>query len=228
MNDISLKLDKRNIEGKKTVKLRESGFVPSVVYGGQDEPILTQSGAVETAKVVHEAGRHTPIKLTIDGKKRLAIITSIDTDPVKHGLRHVAFHAIKQNDVITTEVPIVLIGEGDSAAEKAGLVVLQTLEKIEVKAKPADLPDSFEISITDLADVDDKLTVADIKLPAGVEFADVDQNIELVIANVYEPSSLQAANEAAGGEAEPEEESAVPAEQGSEPVPESDNKPEAE
>jgi hypothetical protein len=46
--------------------------------------------------------------------------------------------------------------------------------------------------------------VADIKLPAGVEFDDVDQDMELVIANVYEPSALQSANEAAGGDAEEE------------------------
>jgi large subunit ribosomal protein L25 len=49
-------------------------------------------------------------------------------------------------------------------------------------------------------------------LPEGVEFADAEQDMELVIANVYEPSALQAANEAAGGEAEAEEESEVPVE----------------
>ena len=64
------------------------------------------------------------------------------------------------------------------------------------------MPESIELSIVDLATDEDKLTVGDIKLPEGVEFADVDQNLELVIANVYEPGALQAANEAAGGDAE--------------------------
>lgn len=72
-------------------------------------------------------------------------------------------------------------------AEKAGLVVLQAIEHIEIKAKPADLPESLELSIAELATDEDKLTVADLKLPEGVEFADVDQDAELVIANVYEP-----------------------------------------
>lgn len=202
MNDISLKLDERTAEGKKVAKLRESGIVPSVVYGGHNKPISTQSSLVETTKAVKSAGKHTPINLTIDGKKKLAIIKDIDFDPVKHILRHVAFHTIKQNDIITTEVPIILVGIGESEAERAGLVVLQAIETIEVKAKPADLPESLKLSIVGLAGEDDKLTMADIKLPIGVAFADIDQDMDLVIANVYEPGALQAANETAGGEAE--------------------------
>jgi len=200
MNDISLKLDERTLEGKKVAKLREQGIIPSVVYGGQSEPILAQSPAVETAKLVHTAGKHTPINLIIGGKKELAMIKSVDVDPVRHVLRHVAFHTIKQSDIITAEIPIVLVGQGESIAEKAGLVILQAIEQIEIKAKPADLPESFVLSIVDLATDDDKLTIADIKLPSGVEFADIDQNLELAIASVYEPSALQAANDAAGGD----------------------------
>jgi len=210
VNYITLKLDERTLEGKKLAKLRESGYIPSVVYGGNDLPIMAQSKQVETTKIVHTAGKHTPISLTIDGKKRLAIIKSIDMDPVKHVLRHVAFHTIKQSDIITTEVPIILVGIGESAAERAGLVILQAIEHIEIKAKPADLPESLELSIIELTTTEDKISVSDIKLPSGVEFADVDQDTELVIANVYEPSALQAANEAAGGDAE--EETEVPVE----------------
>jgi large subunit ribosomal protein L25 len=131
-------------------------------------------------------------------------------DPVKHVLRHVAFHTIKQNDVITTEVPVVLTGLGESPAERAGLVILQAIEHLEIKAKPADLPESLELSVMNLETHEDKIAVSDIKLPNGVEFADVDQDMELIIANVYEPSALQAANEASGGEAE--EETEVPVE----------------
>lgn len=201
MHEISLKLDARTDSGKKVAGLRREGFVPSVVYGGHDEPQSTQSAIVETTKVVHAAGKHSPVHLTIDGKAQLAIIKSIDIDPVKHNIRHVAFHAIKQNDVITTDVPIILIGEGESAAEKAGLIVLQAIETIEIKAKPAALPESLELSIANLATTDDKLTIADLTLPEGVEFADLEQDMDLVIANVYEPAALEAANEAAAGDA---------------------------
>lgn len=224
MHEISLKLAARTVRGKKVAKLREEGWVPSIVYGGHNEPSLTQSASIETTKVVHAAGRHTPVHLVIDGKKRLAIIKAIDFNPVKHTVRHVAFHTIKQNEVITTEVPIVLTGAGESEAEKAGLVVLQAIEQLEIKAKPANLPEALEISIVNLATTDDKITVADIVLPEGVEFADVEQDMDLVVANVYEPSALQAANEAVGGEAEeePEAEAEEEAEQSEEEATASD------
>lgn len=198
MHDISLKLEQRSIKGKKVASLRKSGLVPSVIYGGKAEPMLVQSPAIETAKVVLAAGKHSPVHLTIDGKKQLAIIKTIDKDPVKQLVRHVAFHAIKQNEVIATEVPLVLVGQGESEAEKAGLVVLQALEKVEIKAKPADLPEALELSIKGLASAEDKITLADIKLPEGVEFADLEQDMELVVANVYEPAALEAANNAMG------------------------------
>jgi len=214
MSDFTLKLDERTASGKQVAKLRASGQVPSVVYGGASEPTNTQSPIVETTKIVHAAGKHSPVNLTIGGKKKLAIIKDIDFDPVKHLLRHVAFHTINQNDVISTEVPIHLVGQGESEAEKAGLVVLQAIEHIQIKAKPASLPEALELSIVDLATTEDKLTLADIKLPEGVEFDDLEQDTSLVVANVYEPSALQAANDAAGGDAEDVAE--VAAENGSE------------
>lgn len=206
MNDISLKIDERTVKGKKVAGLRRAGLVPSVVYGGKADPMLGQSTLIEITKVVNAAGKHTPVHLTVDGKKQLAIIKTIDKDPVKHLVRHVAFHAIKQNEVIATEVPLVLVGLGESEAEKAGLVILQALEKVEIKAKPANLPESFELSIKDLASTEDKITLGDIKLPEGVEFAYLEQDMGLVVANVYEPSALQAANEATGGDAKDESE----------------------
>lgn len=226
MSNISLTLDERTVSGKKVASLRKQGIVPSVVYGGDSEPISTQSAAVETTKVAHVAGKHSPVDLVINGKKRLAIIKSIDMDPVKHVVRHIAFHTISRNEKIVTEVPIVLIGLGESVAERAGLIVLQAIEHLEVRALPANLPESLEMSIVDLATDEDKLTIGDIVLPEGVEFADHEQSLELVIANVYEPSALQAANDATGGEAEPEEAAEVVAENGEVPAVEEKEKAE--
>ncbi len=225
MNDISLKLQARVIEGKRVTKLREEGLVPSVIYGAHQEPIKTQSPIVETTKVVREAGKHTPVNLTVDGKKRLAMIKAVDYDPVKHAVRHVAFHAIKQNDIIEAEVPIVLTGVGESPAERAGLVVLQALERIQIKAKPAALPESLEISIAGLETAEDKISLADVTLPEGVVFADGEQDMDLVIANVYEPGALEAANTAAGGEAETADAEEVEAENGGEESGETESKP---
>ena len=203
---VNLKLDVRTQQGKKAAVLRKQGLVPGIVYGHGFEPIMVQSEYNVIDKVVREAGKHTPVYATIDGKNKITMIKDVDRDPGKARIRHVSFHAVKANEKVTAEVPIRLTGEGESGAEKAGLIVLQALEDIEIKAIPADLPEALEVSIVNLSTTEDKLTLADITLPKGVEYADIDQDLELVIVNVYEPAALQAANEAAGGDAEDESE----------------------
>lgn len=215
MNKAVLKLSERTISGKKVAQLRNDGKVPSIVYGKSMGSVSTQSPLVETLKIVRIAGKHTPIEIDLDGKKHLAIIKSIDIDPVKNTLQHVAFHTIKQNEKIVAEIPIELSGIGESAAERAGLVILQAIESVEVRALPANLPSSINVSVKDLATDEDKLTFNEVDLPEGVEYADHELDLDLVIANVYEPSALQAANEAVGGEAE-EDMSSVESENGSE------------
>ncbi|HEY5695424.1 MAG TPA: hypothetical protein VIQ80_01165, partial [Candidatus Saccharimonadales bacterium] len=65
MNEISLQLNERTKLRKQASKLRAEGYIPSVVYGGKAKPVTTQSPKVETTKVVHAAGKHTPVHLTV-------------------------------------------------------------------------------------------------------------------------------------------------------------------
>ena len=211
---INLKLDVRELQGKKVARLRQEGFVPGVVYGQGFEPILVQSEYNVIDKVVREAGKHTPVHVTIDGKQKITLIKDIERNPVKARIQHVSFHAVKANEVVHAEVPIHLIGPGESEAEKARLIVLQAIETVEIKATPADLPEALEVSVADLVTDEDRITLGDVKLPSGVEYADVDQDLELVVANVYEPAALEAANEAAAGEAEDSSAAEVEAEHG--------------
>lgn len=222
---ISLKLDMRTVQGKKVKKIREDGLIPGVVYGPGVEPMNVQAPYNIVEKVVRGAGKHSPVHLTIDSKKKIAMIKDVDFDPVKSRIRHVSFHAVRQNEPVTAEVPIHLTGEGESEAEKAGLIVLQSLDKIEIKALPLDLPEALEVSILNLKEHGDHVTVGDIKLPENIELvervlgSDEDEEeapriTDLVVATTYEPSALQAANDAAGGDAE--DESEVEAENGSE------------
>lgn len=211
-NKIELTLEGRSIHGKKVAQLRKESIVPAIVYGPGMEPVSVQAPRNILEKVYRQAGTHTPVHISIGGKKRIAMIKDVEFDVVKHTMNHMALHAVKANEPVVAEVPIVLTGEGESEAEKAGLVVLQSLDKIEVKALPMDLPESLEVSILGLKEPAQKLTVADITMPKNVELVDnhagdaddeeAHSITELVVASVYEPSALQAANEAAGGDAE--------------------------
>ena len=222
---ITLKIEAREVHGKKVAQLRRQGITPAVVYGAGMEPISVQAVEGELTKAVRAAGQHTPVQL-VGKKRRIAMIKDVDVDPVRHTIRHVAFHAVRADEPVEAEVPIRLVGSGESIAERNGLVILQALEKIEVKALPLELPEALEVSIVELAEAGDRVTVGDLTVPKDVEIVDNDdgradeegeerQSVkDLVIASVYEPSALQAANEAAAGDAETADADDVEAEQG--------------
>lgn len=221
---ITLKVDERTVQGKKVAKLRKEGLTPGVVYGPGMDPLPIQVPEGELKKVVAAAGKHAPVNLT--GKtRRIAMIKDADIDPTKNAIRHVSFHAVRADQPVVAEVPIRLTNQGESEAEKAGLIILQTLDHIEVKALPMDLPEALELSVLSLTEDGQKLTIGDITMPAGVELVEHDSGhheedeeqhsvTELQVASVWEPSALAAQNERAAGDAE--DESEVPADNGSE------------
>ena len=198
MSESKLALAKREVSGKKVKNLREQGLIPSVVFG-EGEPILTQSSYNETEKAVRTAGYHSPIDLTINGKAQMVLVKNVDIDPVKRLIRNIEFQAISANEVVEATTPIKVVNFETSDASKAHLVLSLVLEEIDVKAKPADLPEAIEVDASKLATVEDGLTIADIVLPKGVEFADKELDKELPIANVYDPAQEAADREAEAG-----------------------------
>jgi len=208
---VELTVTQRDVTGKKVAGLRRDGYIPAVVYGHDFPAQSVMAETVPLTKAVHTAGKHHPIELDVAGQKRLAMIKTMDVDPVKRSLRHVAFQVVKQNEEVETEIPVVVTGTGETPAEKAGFVVLTGSETVQVKALPNNLPDQLEVPGEKLVEVSDHLTVADIKAPQGVTIL---SDPELVIATVYEPSALEAANKAAGGDAEPGDEAQVASEEG--------------
>ena len=203
MSEDKLSLAKREVTGKKVKSLREQGLIPSVVFGGK-EPILTQSEYVATEKVLEKAGYHSPIDLDIAGKKQMALVKVVHLDPVKRTIMNVEFQAISADQVVEATTPIEIINFEQSDASKAHLTILQVMEEIDVKAKPADLPEAIIVDASDLKTVEDGIVVADLKLPKGVELADKELDPESAVANVYDP-----AQEAAEREAEAEADKAA-------------------
>jgi len=175
--DVQLDAQKREGLGKQAVAaLRADGNVPAVVqeHGKESVSILVNSIAI--LKAYNQAGKSQPIDLMLDGKKQLALIKEISFVPMKLHVQHVVFQALKQDEPVEAEVPVHIIGE--IPAEQNRLVLLHTLETLQVRALPKDLPEALEVSGESLVEIDDRLTVGDIKLPAGVELVELLANAD--------------------------------------------------
>lgn len=215
MSEYKLTLKEREITGKKVKSLRADGLIPSVVYGGKEQ-LLLASEYVPTEKVLLEAGYHSPIDLMVDGKKHLAIVKDVHIDPVSRRIVNVEFQAISAREAVVATTPIVIVGFDESEASKTYHFALnQSIDEIDVKAKPADLPKELEINASSMESIDDKLKLSNIKLPENVEFAEKELDMEQVIASLYDPAAEaekreaeEAAEAAAATEAEAETEGA--------------------
>lgn len=204
MDQVLLSLAKRDLTGKAVKRLREDGLVPAVIHNHGKESLHVQGNYMEVSKAYQRAGRHSPLNLNADGRNFTVLIREVDVDPKRHQIRHVVFNAVKANEKVSTEVPVRISyadGEESTPAERAGLVVLNQLESVEVEALPRDLPEFLEFDGEKLVAASDSVTVADLIVPKGVTVK-TDPNQSL--ATVFEPSALQAANDAAGGTAEEE------------------------
>jgi len=175
--DVQLQAEIRDGLGKKAVTaLRAAGNVPAVVqeHGKDSMHILVNGPAI--LKAYAGAGKSQAIDLTVGNTKKLALIKEIEFMPLKSEVQHVVFQALKADEAVDAEVPVHITG--DIPAENNRLVLLHTLETLMIRALPKDLPEALEVSGESLVEIDDRLTVGDIKLPTGVELVEILANAE--------------------------------------------------
>jgi large subunit ribosomal protein L25 len=204
--DAPLKLSRRDVAGKGLNRLRHDGVVPAVIHNHGQSSILVMAPEKELVKVYQAAGKHHPLNLEVGNDKYLALIKDAHFNPVKRRLQHVVFQAIKQDEKVEAEVPVRI--DGDIPAEKVGLMVLHQLDSVEIEALPRDLPDELVVSAEALAELHDKITVADLNAPTGVTIL---TDAEHPIATVVETRAMvseEAETEAEGEEGEAEAEAA--------------------
>ncbi len=167
-NEIMIEVTERSTLGKGLTALKSSGQVPVVLHNHGKDSLHLQAEYVAIKKMYDQAGKHHPVFLQVNGKKHMALVKDADFEPTKYKLRHVVFQSIRQGEKTTAEIPVVFAEDVEIPAERAGLLVLRSLDHVEVEALPKDLPDQLVIDPSALVEVGDTLTVADIKTPAGV------------------------------------------------------------
>ncbi len=177
-----LKAQVRTTFGKKVKSLRSEGWLPASIYGKGFEPISVQVNSLEVNKLYEDAGESTLIDLVVDKDSYPVLFKNPQYHPVEEGLLHVDFYKVNLKEKITATVPIEIIGE--STAVKEGMVLIEVTNEVEVEALPADLPDKFEVDISGLVNVDDAITVADLKAGDKVE---IQTAADQLIVKIEEP-----------------------------------------
>ena len=141
-------------------KIRKEGNVPAIVYGAKKENTSIYLSEAQLLKTIRDVGRNGVISLDVNGNTQNVIVTDYQVDPLKNGFIHVDFLAVDMSKEVTANVNVTLIG--DAAGVKDGGVMQQSLFELSIAAKPADIPPSIDIDVTNLQ-VADTITVADIK-----------------------------------------------------------------
>jgi large subunit ribosomal protein L25 len=112
---------------------------------------------------------------------------------------HVDFQIVRRDEVISAEVPIVLVGESKSVEQEKGIVE-QLLTSLTVNATPASIPSNIEVDISEMT-LGESIRVGDLPLPSGVT-TDVSADDLVVMASATRAVAEEEAAEGEGVEGE--------------------------
>ncbi len=217
MKHPQLKAEERTVLGKKVKKLRRVGFLPGNVYGKGLNSYALQVKLSDFEAVYKEAGETGLVDLAFDGKTKPVLIKNLQMNHATRTLLHVDFYQVNLKEKVKATVPVVLTGEAKAVTDKVGLV-LQTLSDVEVEALPDKLPENVEVSVEQLAEIGDQITVAELKAPEDVAIL---TDPAQTVVKIVEPTVEEPEPEAEGEEGAQE----TAAENEGEEKPESEGQP---
>lgn len=220
MPDIALAAEVRSERGSPSSRRsRTEGRVPAVIYGHGAEPVAITVDARELrVALAAQSGGSVLFNVKVGSTDHLVIARDIQRHPVRHTVAHVDFQTVSRDEVISTDVPVHLVGEA-LRVTRGGGVVEHALLSLHVFAKPADVPSAIEVDIEGLQ-LGDAIRVSDLKLPSGVT-TDVDPETPVVVgaaprgsaegaeggAEIVEAATAEASSEAETSEDEASAES---------------------
>jgi large subunit ribosomal protein L25 len=219
---MQLKASARQPMGKRSRRMLREGKLPAIVYGHNTEATPITLDRLEFQKVYIKSGRTHLVDLVLEGDRtEKVLVREIQTHPRRLGPIHVDFYQVNLQEKIEVEVPVRLTGE--SAPVKRGDAdILQPVHSIRVECLPSDIPESFEVDISALEEIEMELRVSDISVPKGVTVLEDAEDLvvkivhkrelkieeEIPAAEAVVPAEGEAAAEGeapAGQEAETEE-----------------------
>ncbi len=209
METVTLKAEVRNATKKgPSRRLRARGFVPAILYGSRQEPVMIAVGSEELLEIMKKERKEGVfVRLAIQGDggamERLSVLKDVQVNTVKKRLDHADFYEIRMDRELTLEVPIIL--KGRAKGQELGGDVQHMRRELRVAGLPGKLPEAIELDISDLS-VGDSLRVKELSVPEGVRLVDhgdvviVHIAVTRASAQVLEQGPAEEAAEAAPAE----------------------------
>lgn len=225
MAQSNLEVKVRKRMGKSGAReIRKEGNIPGILYGkGTDPiPVVVNPSALKEA-LSTEAGENTLLEMSIkDGSeetKRLSLLREIQYDFITSKPIHFDFQALDTTKTITVDVPVHITGRAKGVKE--GGILEEVMREIPVECLPKNIPNSFEIDVTEL-DIGDSIHVSTLKVSDDINILSEDE--ETIVTVLAPKMEIEIEAE----EAAEEEEAAAEAAEGEEAEGEAEEKGEEE
>jgi large subunit ribosomal protein L25 len=180
-------------------RLRHGGRVPGVVYGHGMEPVAVSVGARDLRAALSAHGLNQVLTLEVAGSAHLVLARQLQRHPVRHTLAHVDFQVVRSDEIVTAEVPVVIVGTATRVEMERGILE-HPLSALSIRSMPRQIPEEITVDVSEL-EVGGAIRVRDLKLPKGVT-TEVDPDEPVVVAAL--PRAEVVAEPAAAAEAEGE------------------------
>ena len=197
----NLKAIKRETVSSGSInKLRESGFIPAILYGGKDsnQKISIEKKAIREI-INSESFLSKVLELEIDGKKEKVLPREVAYHVVSEEPIHIDFMRIEAGKKVVIEVPVNFKNHPDSPGLKRGGVLNIVRRKVELKCPGDNIPNEIMIDLTG-TDIGTSIKISFIKLPENVVPTITDR--DFVIATVAAPTVMKEPEKAAEETAE--------------------------
>ena len=210
MATATTKLDvaSRNPDGSRSARrLRRTGRIPGVLYGGDSEPVSFSVDARELRIAL--AGSGAVVDLSIDGSKPTPVVLKeAQRDPVRGETTHVDLLRVRLDKPIHAIVPLELTGVDDTPGVKEGGILEQLTRELNIEALPTAIPESIVHDLGEMQ-IGETLTLESIVAPEGVALLD---DLAATVATLSAPrlqseeeteieSETELVGDAGGGEA---------------------------
>jgi large subunit ribosomal protein L25 len=168
-------------------RLRRSGRVPGVLYGGGAESVGFDADARELRLALASSG--AVLDLSVDGAKATPVVLKeTQRHPVRGETVHVDLLRVRLDEEINAVVPLELVGVDDAPGVKEGGILEQITRELNVQALPTAIPESIVHSVGEMQ-IGETIVLDALTPPDGVTLLDDPE--ETVVATLS-PPRLQA------------------------------------